>query len=192
MSAIFRVYYCKRKFCLLCFDHLEEMFSVDQRNDMHSESVLLNNKPLGGECFSYVLNLTKKKILVILFPTVQYWIHKEQIIFSYQPSKLYWLESNNLDILQVTWKKSSSIHITYQFSRTGMLTMECKVLQQLHNFIRGSLYIYVYICIYHTDYHCALADQVSLRRASSGQYCPSHTVRPVGAKCPSSYPGRAE
>lgn len=45
------------------------------------------------------------------------------------------------------------MHITYQFSRTGMLTMECKVLQQLHNIISGPLYIF------HTDYHCALADQ---------------------------------
>lgn len=44
------------------------------------------------------------KTLVILFP-VQYQIHKEEIRFSYQPWKLYWLESSILDILQVTWKK---------------------------------------------------------------------------------------
>lgn len=37
---------------------------------------------------------------------------KEEITVSYQPWKLYWLESHNLDILQVTWRKRSSMLIT--------------------------------------------------------------------------------
>lgn len=56
----------------------------------------------------------------------------------------------------------------HQFSTTGMLRLECKVLQQLHNIISGCLYKNI---IQITT--VLLLTKVPLGQVSSGQYCPS-------------------
>lgn len=96
-------------------------------------------------------------------------------MFSYQPWKLYWLESSILDNLT----KSSSMLILHHFSRTWMPTTECKILWQLHNFITGSLYNTI---IQMTT--AFLLTKVLLGRASSRQYCPSQHCKACGFSVP--------
>lgn len=71
----------------------------------------------------------------------------------------------------------------YHFSRTWMLIMECKVLQQLHNIISGSLYKK-----HHTDDHCVLADQSPTGTSLLQAVLSVSALLGLWVQCPPSYP----
>lgn len=71
----------------------------------------------------------------------------------------------------------------HHFSRTWMLIMECKVLQQLHNIISGSLYKK-----HHTDDHCVPADQSPTGTSLLQAVLSVSALLGLWVQCPPSYP----